>query len=347
MYGTSGVLNLAGRTSSRYGKLGSQELERIILDKIRNSRTLLGPRPGVDFGIYSGGAGKIIATTDPLSCHRPLGLDFAARFGFHIVMTDFMASANVPDYMTVTLTLPTDFSNDSLEEYWDAFTREAEKWSVDIVTGHTGRYPSSSLPLIGSLTMIGTEKTAIPDFRRTRSEDQIYVMGIPGIQAAVVMASYGIGGDPESAEIRNLMEMKEEMIPSYRTKNIIDFHNQTNSVLFIHDVTEGGMVNASNELSSLVGMDIHLAGNMLNSSPLVCSYLEKFGINPLETTGEGCILVGIMKEFSEEFEKFMSGKGIRVSRAGYFSANKGGNVFLDGQMWDPIDGDPYWGAIKK
>ncbi|MGP6240045.1 AIR synthase-related protein [Cuniculiplasma sp. SKW4] len=336
-------MKLQERNSYEYGKLDNDSLSRKILGRVSNRSTFLGPKVGVDYGIYGLGKDRTIMTTDPLSCHEPLGMNFAARFGFHIILTDFLASGNLPEYMAVTLTLPVDFDDNMLDEYWSSFTYEAKNWSVDIVTGHTGRYPSSRLPLIGSATMCGQLKVNPPDIGVVKGGDNLYITGIPGIQAAVILSAYN-KSDEASKEI---LGMREGIIGSNKIKKILEFQNKTDGILYLHDVTEGGLVTAMNEVSSLAKHDVIVNSNNLNGNEKVISYLKGFGINWLETTSEGCIIIAVKEEFSNEFESFMKDNGIDFSMAGRFLEEKGGKVFLDGNIWSTRRGDPYWGAIKK
>lgn len=338
------MLKLGERDLYEYGKLDNDSLSRKILGKISNSRTFLGPRAGVDYGIYGSGNNRTIMTTDPLSCHQPLGMNFAARFGFHIILTDFLASGNLPEYMAVTLTLPVDFDDNMLEEYWSSITLEAKKWSVDIVTGHTGRYPSSRLPLIGSATMCGQLNVNPPDIGQVKGGDKIYITGIPGIQAAVILSAYN---DKSGKGSNDILGMKEGMIASDKIKKILEFQNKNDGILYLHDVTEGGLVTAMNEVSSLAKHDVMLNSSNLNGNEKVISFLKGFGINWLETTSEGCVIIVVKEEESNEFESFMKENNIDFSMAGRFMEKDGNKVFLDGSVWLTGRGDPYWGAIKK
>lgn len=343
--GISGVLKLEKKTFHNYGKLDNDTLSHDILGKIENHRTFLGPKAGVDYGIYSSEKEKIIMTTDPLSCHKSLGLNFAAKFGFHIVLTDFLTSGNFPEYMSVTLTLPVDFTSTMMDQYWTSFTEEAKAWSIDIVTGHTGRYPSVKLPLIGSVTMCGQMRKEPPEISKVNSGDHIYLIGIPGIQAAVVLSSYD--EDSDKSILKEIIAMKDEMIATYKLKKILEYFKETDGILYIHDVTEGGLVVASNEISSLAGRDLYLHSKNLNGNAKVISYLNTFGIDWLETTSEGCIMLVVTKEASPDFENFMRTNHIDFSIAGYFLDRKNGKVLLDGNIWESKDGDPYWGVINK
>ncbi len=340
------MLKLAERTFHRIGKLSSDELDKKIIGKIHNKRTALGPRAGVDYGIYGSDSNKIILTTDPLSCHLPLGMEFASKFGFHIILADFMASGNLPEFLTATLVIPESFSDDDLERYWSSFTAESDRWNIDIVTGHTGRYPSARLPLIGSVTMGGLQRSIPPDPSKAQSGDDLYIMGIPGIQAAVIIASYEKDGDKDI--LRNkILGMKNELIASEKILKVLNFNEEKGGIFAIHDVTEGGLINALYEIADVCSADLELDSEKLNMNEDVNRYLNMHNIDPLRTTSEGCFIIGVKKDESASFQSFMNSQGINAIRMGSLGKKKGGDVYVDGTIRKNVTGDPYWEAVRK
>ncbi len=340
------MLKLEERTFHRIGKLSSEELSNKIIGKIHNKRTILGPRAGVDYGIYGSDSNKIVLTTDPLSCHVPLGMEFAAKFGFHIILADFMASGNMPEFLTATLVIPESFSDDDLERYWNSFTSESNIWDVDIVTGHTGRYPSASLPLIGSVTMGGLQKSLSPDPANGNSGDALYLIGIPGIQAAVIIAAYEKKGLEESLR-RKILGMKNELIASEKILEVLKFNEERGGIFVIHDVTEGGLINALYEIADVCSSDLELVSGKLNMDENVNKFLNMHSIDPLRTTSEGCVIIGVKEDESASFQRFMNSRGINAIRMGSLGKKKGRDVYIDGTIMKNVTGDSYWEAVGK
>ncbi len=322
------------------GKLQPFKLQKIILDRIGNNKSAIGPSVGTDFGLTDSG---LIMTTDPLSCHRPLGMEFAAKFGFSIILTDFLASGNTPEFMSVSLQLPATMTDEELEKYWESFTREAKKWEIDLVTGHTGRYPSASFPLIGSCTMVGRAVKEPMNYNKVSEGDSILIMGFPGIQASVILSFYGKGRDMEL--MGNLKEMKENLIITQPMKSLID--NFGPHIRVMHDVTEGGLNSSLFEIARASSREIRVEKNKIPSHKIINQYLSSLELDPFSVTSEGCIVLITEKDVSEDIMNFIIKLGYPCSIAGHVGGKGGNHAFIDNKVLGEPGSDPYWGAILK
>src|SRR5687768_4614410 len=105
------------------GKLPPGLLERTVLSRLGAAPpgVLLGPRAGADAGIVRVGAGRVLAiTTDPLSLIPALGAEGSARLSCRAVASDLWTSGIPPAYASVTLNLPPEMDDATLESYVEA-----------------------------------------------------------------------------------------------------------------------------------------------------------------------------------------------------------------------------------
>ena len=129
-------------------------------------------------------------STDPFFIVPSLGFAKAAWFAFHIVMCDVAVSGLTPRYLTVDLNLPPEMKEAQLEEMWGAVDREAKKYGISIITGHTARYTGCNYPMVGGATSIaiGSEKE-LKGPHLVKKGDQIIITKGPAIETTGLLAA--------------------------------------------------------------------------------------------------------------------------------------------------------------
>jgi hydrogenase expression/formation protein HypE len=337
------VLKLEQKPFYEVGKLSPLKLEEIILKHIKNRNSSVSPSIGVDFGIHGN---DLILTTDPLSYHRPLGTEFASKFGFNVILTDFLTSGNLPEFLTATLLFPTDVPDLEIELYWKTFTDQCYRWNIDIVTGHTGRYPSASLPLIGSVTMGGRAHRTVYSYSSLKEGDSLIIMGYPGIQAAVILSHYNIGSSGMGDVVRKLVSQRDMLLVSDHMKFLMDNFNH-NEIRFMHDVTEGGLYGALNEIALASSLNLYIESQKIPENEYIKTYLFSLSLEPWSVTSEGCIVMGVQNQAAEEIVASLQGKNIPSSIIGRVGKPGDNSVIMDGKTIARKWKDPYWEALKQ
>ncbi|MFB6198670.1 MAG: hydrogenase expression protein, partial [Halobacteriaceae archaeon] len=73
-----------------YGKVHSAFLREAVYSNLGATRDeiALGPTNGADFGLISMSEEQLVIATDPLFVPRELGIERAAWYAFHIVVSD-------------------------------------------------------------------------------------------------------------------------------------------------------------------------------------------------------------------------------------------------------------------
>ena len=337
------MLKLEQKPFYDVGKLSPSKLEEIILKHIKNRNSSVSPSIGVDFGIYGN---DLILTTDPLSYHRPLGTEFGSKFGFNVILTDFLTSGNLPEFLTATLLFPTDVPDLEIELYWKTFTDQCYRWNIDIVTGHTGRYSSASLPLIGSVTMGGRAHRMVYSYSNVKEGDSLIIMGYPGIQAAVILSHYNMGLPGMVNTARKLISQRDMLLVTNHMKFLMDNFSH-NEIEFMHDVTEGGLYGALNEIALASSHNLNIESQKIPENEHVTAYLSALSLDPWSVTSEGCILIGVQKEAAEEIVASLQGKNIPSAIVGRVGKAESNSVIIDGKAIGKEWKDPYWGALKQ
>ena len=138
------------------GKVDRAFFEEVIYPHLGAARedVRLGPRHGADFGVLDVGDRVVVLATDPVFVLRDLGVERAAWFAFHILVSDVALSGIPPSHLAVDVNLPPDAGREPFETVWRVFDREARDLGVSLVTGHTGRYEGCAFPTVGGATAL-------------------------------------------------------------------------------------------------------------------------------------------------------------------------------------------------
>ncbi len=363
--------NVGNRTAhvagGTMGKLPPADLERLIRGRLGAERdeVLLGPGPGRDAAVVRVGAGRVLAiTTDPLSLIPALGPERSARLAVHLVVSDSWTTGIPPAWATVSLDLPPDLDRDVLDRYAQALHEEWARLGVAVVAGHTGRYPGSSLTIVGAATVIGIgdegrwigapfvcpgdrlivtrgcaiETTAIAAHLFPRRFERFLAehAGVPGVREAALERA------------RRLID-QVSVVEDCRIAIQCGVRDQGVSAL--HDATEGGVLGGLVEFACAAACDLRVIRTLIPLSPEARAACAAFGIDPYTALSEGTLLVAARAAHAARVLDALRAAGIEAAEVGEFV--RGPGIV----WWAESEGeairvaeappDPYWAAYER
>lgn len=130
-----------------------------------------------------------------------------------------------------------------------------------------------------------------------RPGDKIIVSGTIGDHGvAVLSAQEGLdfGGDIRS-DVRPLNKMIQRML------------GEVGGVVSMKDPTRGGLADALNEFAEKSGVGIMIYGDRIPIRESVRAACEMLGLDPLEIGNEGKVVIGVVREKTEEILEFLRG----------------------------------------
>ncbi|HLY76443.1 MAG TPA: AIR synthase-related protein [Thermoplasmata archaeon] len=335
------------------GKISRSFFRRVVRPHLGRARpdVLTGPQTGVDVGVVRLAPDRVLlATTDPLYIEPRLGWDRAAWFAFQILASDLTTTGRRPDWATIDLDVPPGTSDKVLETILRVFDREARRLGTAIVTGHTGRYPGCAFPLVGSGTLLAECGRA--EYITTRgipAGAYLLVARTVALEATAMLATFF----PERIRdalgpgiLRRAASFPAGMttVPDALRAASVGLRKQ--GVWAMHDATEGGVRTAAWEMAfaSGLGLDSDLSRAWVD--PTVRDITALFGIDPLDASSEGTLLLAVDPGRVAEVESALQRDGAVVSRLGRFTSS-GGTVRDRGGPLRPPDRDSYWAAVQR
>lgn len=303
----------------KVGKINADTFSSIVLSRLGkyDPHVIVPPRCGIDAGVIDLCDGRVLVVAeDPIFTVPGLPLEMFGWFTVHIGASDIAVMGVKPQFMTYSLLLPQDTSNEDLMTIIDSIHRTALELDVAIVGGHTGYYPGFTIPTIGGITVFGiTKKEQYVTPAGAQPENVVILTKGPAIETAgllsIIYEKELLKNYPES-----LVKRAQKLCKSMSVVKDALIAMDTGGVTAMHDATEGGVIGGLYELAvaSEVGMKIDESKFILPSEvQMVC---EALSIDPVSTIAEGSLLITAKKNSSNNIIGALQAEEIEASVIG-------------------------------
>ena len=302
----------------------------------------LGPRHGADFGVIEVGGRVIALATDPIFVLRDLGIERAAWFAFHIVVSDVALSGIPPSHLSVDFNLPLGADEDEFAKIWRIFDREARDLGVSVVTGHTGAYANCAYPTVGAATALSIGDPADLVFP-TGAEpgDHVLVTKGPAIETTGILAT--LFGDHLHVDDATVDAARERFWDASPVRDAL-VASAGGPVTAMHDATERGLANALHELAAASDVRLDVRSTSVPVAPGVREICDAFAIDPWTASSSGTVVLSVAQGGAEQVLAALADEGIAVADIGV--VEDGSGVRLDGRKFPEPTSDPLWSAYE-
>jgi len=322
------------------GKVDRDFFDRHIQGKLGATRSdvSLGPTFGADFGLISVDDSAVALATDPIFVLRDLGLERAAWFAFHVVLSDVALSGLRPTHLALDLTLPPGTDPETFETIWDVFDAEARELDVSIVTGHTGAYAGADFPTIGGGTALAVgDPEAVVRPTGAKPGDRLLVTKGPAIETTGILSTVFGDAIDLSQEVTNEAQKR-----FFDTSPVEDARvaAAAGPVTAMHDATEGGLANAMHELAHASGVGFAVESAAVPSLAGVEPVCEYFDIDPWMASSSGTVLLTVSPGGASKVREALELDGIPAAVVGEVTATE--EVTIDDEPIPVPETDPFW-----
>lgn len=327
------------------GKVGRAFFEDHIYPRLGAERAdvRLGPAHGADFGVIDVGESVVALATDPVFVLRELGVERAAWFAFHIVVSDAALSGIPPSHLSVTLNLPPEASADYVGRLWAVFDREARELGVSITTGHTGAYAGCAWPTVGAATTLAVgdpDDLVIPT--GARPGDRLVCTKGPAIETTGLLSV--LYGDALDLDAETIEAGKARFREASPVRDALTAA-AAGPVTAMHDATERGVDNALHELAAASGVGLDVERERFPVGEGVREVCDAFDVDPWTASSEGTVLLTVHPDGVDDVLDALAAEGIRAAAIG--EVRDGGGVTMDGEALREPTSDPLWDAYER
>ncbi|WP_394738912.1 HypE family hydrogenase expression/formation protein [Natronococcus roseus] len=335
---------------SDLGKIDRQFFESRIAPNLGAERddVVLGPSHGVDFGVIDVGERALVTATDPVSILPALGLERAARFALDLILADVAVSAIPPSHLSICFTLPETMSDEAFGTVWETIHEECADLGVAVVTGHTARYSDPSHPWIGAATAMGVgDHAAIVRPDGARAGDRLLLTTGPAVESVGLLSTLF----PEELELPDavIADAQERLEEVHCVRDALTAA-AAGPVRAMHDVTEGGLAGALNEMATGAGARFEIDRAAVPIRPGVAEVCEHLEIDPWAATSCGSLVIAVDPGGVDVVREALEERGTVVADIGRVETSSDGDeggVLADGERLEHPRVDPSWDAYAK
>jgi len=240
-------------------------------------------------------------------------------------VNDLAVSGALPEYIACSFIIEEGFPVNDLLVIVDSMAEAAENAGVRIVAGDTkvvGKGKCDKMFITTSGTgMLDVAKKYISTGERIKPGDRLIINGSLGNHAIAVLGARKQLSftTPVSSDCAPLNHMIGEVL------------NNCNGVLFMRDLTRGGLGGVLNELSEIMGNGIVINESSIPVDEPVRGVCEILGFDPLYLANEGKVLIVSSKGMENQILDLLRQDPLGKDSAiiGEVTADKGGKVIIE------------------
>lgn len=325
------------------GKLPKNELKKLLSCIKENPKVIIKPQFGFDAGVHKLYQNKyLVVSTDPC-----LGVP-EEWFGWllvHYVASDVALFGAKTEFCTINLLGPTTTKSLTFHKIMKQCCDAADELEISIITGHTGTYDGIST-VIGVCTGYGfIHKDRLITPAGSKPRDYIICIKPIGLEVSINFALTNRVLAEKLFGVRKTKELKK-LVPMQSCVKEALLLASLSGVNALHDVTEGGMIAALNEMaeSSDLGFNVDL-NNFLFSEEIqtLKDYYRLSDRQILSLSSSGTILCAVSSEKKENIISILNENNLDVRILGQFTKDKQRIIIKKDKetMFPKETNDPY------
>lgn len=236
-------------------------------------------------------------------------------------ISDLAAMGATGKFATVTLVVPREYSAEWLRECYDGLYACAQRYGIALVGGDT---VATETDLVISVNAVGGLPAGEQALTRGRARpgDAVFVTGYPGLSGAglhgLLARLKGTSADQKaSADERMLVEAHQYPQPQMLAGRLFAV---SGLVRALNDVSDGVASEAWEIIEASAGCGMVLEEAWLPIHPVMASYGERVGVNPLDWFlfgGEDYQLLGTVGEADwAELARLCAQQSIQIAKIG-------------------------------
>lgn len=307
------------------GKIDLDTFTSFILPRLgkKDDTVIVPPRTGIDAAVIDIGHDNVlIIAEDPIFAIPMQPWEMFGWYTVHIGASDVAVMGVKPRYMTYSLLMPPETTEDDFKRIVNAIHEAALELDIAIVGGHTGRYPGFAAPTIGGVTVFATadKRSYVTPAGAQPGNDVILTKG-PAIEAAGILSVIRQNELTErypSSLVKEAQALCKQMTVVKDALLAVD----VGGVTAMHDATEGGVMGGLFEIASASGVGMEIDEDAFVYPDAVRMVCEAFGIDPLEAIAEGSLLITADSKCSRTILRKLNASDIKASIIGKVTSDR-------------------------
>ena len=288
----------------------SEFLDQIIFE---DPAVIINPGVGEDIAAVDIDSEEVLVLkSDPIT----FATDAIGQYLVLVNANDIATSGAQPRWLLTTLMFPCGVTPAEIRQVVNDLERFCRKWDITLCGGHTEITDAVNRPVIAGMMAGTVTRDALIEKGRMRSGDSILVTKSVAVEGTAIIArefeerlrSSGMS----SANIESCKGFLDRIsiIPEARIAAA------SPATTAMHDVTEGGIATALEELGIAGEHRLKLYRDRIPVYPETSMVCELMNIDPLGLIGSGSLLITCRQENCQDLMQSIRNEGIQVTRIG-------------------------------
>ncbi len=325
------------------GKLDSKLLKKTVYENIRFKREEVTQRPGIgeDCAVINFGEYECVMSTDPITG----SLEDIGKLAIDVTLNDIASNGVEPLGIMLAVMLPYGTKVSDIDRIMKQAGEEAEKYSLEIMGGHTEITEAVNRPVVVSTAIgrCGAGKSV--DSSNIKAGDRILVSKELGLEGIGIIAKEradklrDILSEEELAEAQSFIEKTNAVAEGILAGRV--------GVDGMHDITEGGLLGAVWEMCETSGLGAKIDFNAVPFSDTGRKICDFLGIDFLRLISSGSMLIVAEPGKAAELVLRAGAEGIlitdigEITESGRMMVKNGKNTIIE-----PPESDELYRALR-
>jgi hydrogenase expression/formation protein HypE len=304
-------------------------LNQIIFD---DPAVLINPGVGEDITAVDVESNEVLVLkSDPIT----FATDSIGQYAVLVNANDIATSGAIPRWFLTTLFFPSGSTASQIRFVFNELKSFCRRWGITLCGGHTEITDAVTRPIIAGMMAGTVSRLALIDKRNMAEGDRVYLTKGVAVEGTAIIAR-------EFAErLKKIGMTQKEIDQCSRFLDNISVIAEakiaaaTKGTSAMHDVTEGGLATALEELSFAGNHKIMVFTDKIHIFAETQKICDLFNIDPLGLIGSGSLLICCRRDNCDKLVEDIEAAGIDIFCIGKVMDSGQGVLALKGKARVP------------
>jgi HAD superfamily hydrolase (TIGR01509 family) len=323
-------MHLPLRTGKFPNDLLRPSLSRFSLE---DPGVLIPPRVGEDIAAVDiRGEEVLVLKSDPIT----FATDAVDTYAVLVNANDISTSGATPRWFLATLLFPPNTTPAFISATMENLSGVCRKWGITLCGGHTEITDAVTRPVVSGMLAGTTPRNQLVDKRNMRPGDDVLITKGIAVEGTSIIAREFADRLLDLGMTESEIEGGKAYLDSISIITEARIAADSPHVSAMHDVTEGGVATALEELSAAGEHGIRVDLNRIPILPETRKIEALLHIDPLGLIGSGSLLICSRPAGTDSLLERITAAGIQVAKIGVvLSQNEGLIARIDGKPVAP------------
>jgi hydrogenase expression/formation protein HypE len=273
----------------------------------------------------------LVLKSDPIT----FATDSIGQYAVLVNANDIATSGAIPQWFLTTLFFPSGTTASQIRFVFDELKSFCRRWGITLCGGHTEITDAVTRPIIAGMMAGTVSKQDLIDKRNMAEGDRVFLTKKVAVEGTAIIAR-------EFAERLKKIGMAQKEID--HCKRFLDnisviaeakIAAAMKGTSAMHDVTEGGLATALEELSFAGNHKIKVFTDHIHIFPETQKICNLFKIDPLGLIGSGSLLICCRRQDCDKLVDGIRAAGIEIGCIGEVMDSGQGIIALKGKARVP------------